>query len=90
MKSSISIGKFNQIKKIFGFKETLCLKRDFVLEVLVSEYNSLYDECEMTKFGFDYKRQLEDEGILIETIAGRLGLTDEFEANIKSIIRWKK
>lgn len=88
MESGI-IGEFNKIKKLLGFKEPY-LKKSFVLEVLVSEYNALYEECESIEFGFDYKRQLEDQGILIETIASRLGLTDEFEEGIIDIIRWKK
>ena len=79
-----------QLRELKKQNEKSGISKGLVLEVLVSEYNNLYAIVQRDDVSFSYKRELEDQAILLETIAERLGLIDEFEDGRKGEVRWKK
>lgn len=90
MESHININGFNSIKKRFGFKETPCLSKEFVVKTLVDRYNELIILIEDEHLTFEGKRDLESMGDLIEEIADDLNLSEEFGKGIQGEICWKK
>ena len=77
MESSIIIGRFNQIKKRFGFKEKTCLNKEYVASILAN-----YTFNELTNKSDDSTVKV----TLIDELAIEFSIYDEYVAILDKLM----